>query len=154
MASPAILSNFFEKQWTQNHPQYLSGLSRALYPTTFLEIAESTLKHCCFLAHSVLIYIVTKWRITVRKNEKTVNDTHNTKVNQHWFREYQETPLLCSLCLVCLFLVFLLVVVFVLIRVHSFATFAYRHPIYWATGKHLLFPLILLLHQGHPTTSS
>ena len=39
MASPAILSNFFEKQWTQNHPQYLSGLSRALYPTTFLEIA-------------------------------------------------------------------------------------------------------------------
>ena len=39
MASPAILSNFFEKQCTQNHPQYLSGLSRALYPTTFLEIA-------------------------------------------------------------------------------------------------------------------
>ena len=34
MTSPAILSNFFEKQWTQNHPQYLSGLSRALYPTT------------------------------------------------------------------------------------------------------------------------
>ena len=39
MASPAILSNFFEKQWTKNHPQYLSGLSRALYPTTILEIA-------------------------------------------------------------------------------------------------------------------
>ena len=39
MTSPAILSNFFEKQWTQNHPQYLSGLSRALYPATFLEIA-------------------------------------------------------------------------------------------------------------------
>ena len=39
MASPAILSNFFERRWTQNHPQYLSGLSRALYPTTFLEIA-------------------------------------------------------------------------------------------------------------------
>ena len=38
-ASPAILSNFFEKQWAQNHPQYLSGLSRALFPTTFLEIA-------------------------------------------------------------------------------------------------------------------
>ena len=30
MTSPAILSNFFEKQWTQNHPQY---------PTTFFEIA-------------------------------------------------------------------------------------------------------------------
>ena len=29
----------FEKQWTKNHPQYLSGLSRALFPTTFLEIA-------------------------------------------------------------------------------------------------------------------
>ena len=38
-ASPAILSNFFEKQWAQNHPQYLSGLSRALFLTTFLEIA-------------------------------------------------------------------------------------------------------------------
>ena len=34
-----ILSNFFEKQRTQNHPQYLSRLSRALFPTTFLEIA-------------------------------------------------------------------------------------------------------------------
>ena len=36
--SRAILSNFFEEQCTQNHPQYLSGLSRALFPTTFLEI--------------------------------------------------------------------------------------------------------------------
>ena len=34
MASPAILSNFFEEQWTQNHPQYLSGLSRALFCDT------------------------------------------------------------------------------------------------------------------------
>ena len=34
-----ILLNFFEEQSTQNHPQYLSGLSRALFPTTFLEIA-------------------------------------------------------------------------------------------------------------------
>ena len=39
MASRAILSNFFEQQWTQNHPQYLSGLLRALFSTTFLEIA-------------------------------------------------------------------------------------------------------------------
>ena len=38
MASSAILWNFFEKQWTQNHPRYLLGLSRALFPT-FLEIA-------------------------------------------------------------------------------------------------------------------
>ena len=38
--SRAILSNFFEEQCrAQNHPQYLSGLSRALFPTTFLEIA-------------------------------------------------------------------------------------------------------------------
>ena len=34
-----IPSNFFEEQKTQNHPQCLSGLSRALFPTTFLEIA-------------------------------------------------------------------------------------------------------------------
>ena len=39
MASSAILSNFFEEKRTQNHPQYLLGLSRALFPTTFLEIA-------------------------------------------------------------------------------------------------------------------
>ena len=39
VASRAILSNFFEKQWTQNYPQYLSGLSRAVHPTTFLKIA-------------------------------------------------------------------------------------------------------------------
>ena len=38
MASSAILANFFEEQWTQNHAQYLSALSRAL-PTTSLEIA-------------------------------------------------------------------------------------------------------------------
>ena len=32
-----IISNFFEKKRTQNHPQFLSGLLRA--PTTFLEVA-------------------------------------------------------------------------------------------------------------------
>ena len=37
--SRTILSNFFEEQCTQKHPQYLSGLSRTLFPTTFLEIA-------------------------------------------------------------------------------------------------------------------
>ena len=39
VASRVILSKFFGEQWIQNHPQYLSGLSRALFPTTFLEIA-------------------------------------------------------------------------------------------------------------------
>ena len=39
MAHLAILSNFFEEQCTKNHPQYHSGLSRALFPKTFLEIA-------------------------------------------------------------------------------------------------------------------
>ena len=38
MASRVILSNFFEKQLTQNHKQCLSGLSRAFFLTTFLEI--------------------------------------------------------------------------------------------------------------------
>ena len=28
--------SFSEEQWTQNNPQYLSGLSRALFTTTFL----------------------------------------------------------------------------------------------------------------------
>ena len=39
VASRAIFSNLFEEQSTQNLPQYLSGLSSALFPTTFLEIA-------------------------------------------------------------------------------------------------------------------
>ena len=34
-----IPSNFCEEQGAQNHPQCLSGLSRALFPTTFLKIA-------------------------------------------------------------------------------------------------------------------
>ena len=48
VASPAILSNFFGEQGRQNHPQYLSGLSRALFPTTFLETAVYTEEsgHC------------------------------------------------------------------------------------------------------------
>ena len=40
VASRTILSNFFEEQCPQSHPQYLSGLSRALFPTTFLEIEQ------------------------------------------------------------------------------------------------------------------
>ena len=39
IVSSAILSNFFANQWTENNPQHLSGLSRALFPTTLLEIA-------------------------------------------------------------------------------------------------------------------
>ena len=58
-ASPAILSNFSEKQWTQNHPQYLSRLLGALYPTTFLEIAvcvslPADLLWGSFVTHSFL----------------------------------------------------------------------------------------------------
>ena len=34
-----FIQNFYEEQWSQNHPRYLSGLSRALFPTTFFEIA-------------------------------------------------------------------------------------------------------------------
>ena len=34
-----ILLNLSDEQWTQNHPQCLMGLSCALFPTTFLEIA-------------------------------------------------------------------------------------------------------------------
>ena len=33
VASRAILSHFFGEQGRQNHPQYLSGLSRVLFPT-------------------------------------------------------------------------------------------------------------------------
>ena len=36
MAFSVILLNFFEEQSTQNHPQYLSGCLRVLFPTIFL----------------------------------------------------------------------------------------------------------------------
>ena len=55
MASHAILSNLFEEQWTQNHPQYFSGLSRALLPTTFLEVA----------------LCIRGWRLLCEKDNKT-----------------------------------------------------------------------------------
>ena len=41
-----IFSNFFEKKRTQKHPQCLSGLSRALFPTIFLEIAVCSCTLC------------------------------------------------------------------------------------------------------------
>ena len=49
MASPAILSNFSEKQWTQNHPQDFSGLLRALYPTILLKIAVYVRVSICLI---------------------------------------------------------------------------------------------------------
>ena len=83
MASPAILSNFFEKQWTQNHPQYLSGLSRALYPTTFLEIAVYlyTSPWCPPWRH--LVQVIKKKTITKTiKNSLHINfDVINLYVN-------------------------------------------------------------------------
>ena len=48
MASSAILSNFFEEQWTQNHPQYTFWDCRVhfFFPTTFLEIAVYVKNNC------------------------------------------------------------------------------------------------------------
>ena len=54
MASDTNRSNFFKKQWTQTHPQYLSELSRALYLTTFLEIAVWVTCFCYREAASML----------------------------------------------------------------------------------------------------
>ena len=42
MTFRAILSNFFEEQWTQNNPQYLLGLLGALFPLAFPEVAVYT----------------------------------------------------------------------------------------------------------------
>ena len=84
MASPAILSNFFEKQWTQNHPQYLSGLSRALYPTTFLEIAVYlyTSPWCPPWRHLVQVIIKKKLLLKLLRNSLHINfDVINLYVN-------------------------------------------------------------------------
>ena len=42
MDSPTILSNFFEEQGTQNHPQYLAGLLCTLFATTFYNLYTKT----------------------------------------------------------------------------------------------------------------
>ena len=58
-----ILSNFFEEQCTQSHPQLLSWLSRAPFSTTFLEIAvymHVTSFHC----KVVKLYVNCIWRDT------------------------------------------------------------------------------------------
>ena len=54
IAAHANLSKFFEKQWSPNHPQYLSGLSRALFRTTFLKIAVLIHSYICYI---LLIYL-------------------------------------------------------------------------------------------------
>ena len=61
VASRVILSNFFEEQWIQNHPQYLSGLQLALFPTTFLQnscmrrLSKATLHHSLKRVSTLLI---------------------------------------------------------------------------------------------------
>ena len=64
VASRAILSNFFGEQGRQNHPQYLSGLSRALFPTTVLKTAVCSKTIQPFQAHaepfSMFLYVNTK----------------------------------------------------------------------------------------------
>ena len=61
-ASPAIFSNFFGEQSRQNHPQYLSGLSRELFPTTFLETdvySRVSIKRDSFFELQILSSLVT-----------------------------------------------------------------------------------------------
>ena len=41
---PFLQIIILEEQWAQNHPQYLSGLLRVLFLTTFLEIAVHVVK--------------------------------------------------------------------------------------------------------------
>ena len=66
-----ILSNYFEKKRTQNHPQCLSGLSRALFQTTFLEIA----------VYSPRINNMIK-RISLRQNKSTQIDCSSLCCNK------------------------------------------------------------------------
>ena len=68
VASRSILSNFFEEQCPQNHPQCLSGLSRALFPTTVLEIAVYTAWTVRAIASAL-----TKWFFFYRWPKKSLN---------------------------------------------------------------------------------
>ena len=57
MTSRAILSNFFEEQWIQNHPQYLSGLSNALFRQPFSKktFLACTCKFCFPISDRVMV---------------------------------------------------------------------------------------------------
>ena len=92
MDSHAVLSNFFEEQWTQNHPQHLSGLSRTLYPTTFLEISvykrcKSVLQLECFTSHLSSIFLSCKNSTTLAKKFfKTYSLNIKTFFKAFWCR--------------------------------------------------------------------
>ena len=81
MACRAILSKFFEEQRTLNHPQYLSGLSHALFQNTFLELAVYDFEFNLNFAsvffkayeYSGVCNLSFLKNIQVRINSKTVN---------------------------------------------------------------------------------
>ena len=74
MGSRAILSNFSEEQCTQNHPQYLSGLARTLFPTTMLEIAVYDGHNWNRQLRGVLL-IETQVKLTYERQGPTTNVT-------------------------------------------------------------------------------
>ena len=78
VASHAILSNFFEEQCPQNHLQYLSGLSGALFLTTFSE-------NSCFKIQLNLHYICNLPRGTGRLIEDGRSlEVHHRFYNLQW----------------------------------------------------------------------
>ena len=79
--SRAILSNFFEEQCTQNHPQYPSGLSRTLFPTTFLEIAVYGYNPISLVMINVeIVSIYQSTKITFKRKEPTSLRHHPSTV--------------------------------------------------------------------------
>ena len=66
MTSRAIVPIFFEEQWTQNHQQYLSGWSRALFPTTFLETAVYEMTHIWWTPGKDMKVEMNKQQLTTR----------------------------------------------------------------------------------------
>ena len=88
MASSAILSNFFEEQWTQNHPQYLLGLSRVLFfPTTFLEIAVYVKNNC-------VQYTWYEVSFRLWENHVAIKYQGLDPEQWGWWAAYEITPLL------------------------------------------------------------
>ena len=80
MASPAIFSNFFEEQWTQNHPQYLWGLSRALFPTTILERAVYQYNSTRFVKENEIIdFSIVSKRQHIQGNQVEINFFHESE---------------------------------------------------------------------------
>ena len=94
--SRTILSNFFEEQCPQTHPQYLSGLSRAHFPTTSLEIAVYRCDCRCRCGSVSSAYLLFMKQYSYFR--RYLNPLFNSTTFQLFSVFYQDRVFQCEIC--------------------------------------------------------